>query len=116
MRRGTDWGMIAPMAGVEHILLESDERDVPTLETARKVHARITFPGGRWRPALELALIDYFYLSVRTARVREAGLRYVVDLRFVDPASRLGRRIPWAWSGLGGVLLSAPFVRALELA
>src|SRR5688572_28730531 len=103
MRRGTDWGMIVPMAGVEHILLESDERDVPTLETARRVHARITLPGGRWRPALELALIDYFYLSVHTARAH--GARYVVDLRYVDPSARLGRRIPWSWIAVGAAFL-----------
>ena len=116
MRRGADWGMIRAMGGVEHILLESHEREVPTLETARKVHARITLPGGRWRPALELALIDYFYLSVRTARVREAGLRYVLDLRFVDPAARLGRRIPWTWIGVGAVFLSTAFIGAREIA
>lgn len=95
--------MIFPMAGVEHILLETDERDVPTLETARRVHARITLPGGRWRPALELALIDYFYLSVRTARAH--GARYVVDLRYVDPSARLGRLVPWSWIAVGAAFL-----------
>ena len=96
--------MIVRMAGVEHILLESDQRDVPTLETARRIHARIALPGDRWRPALDLALIDYFYLSVRTAHAR--GARYVVDLRCVDPATRLGRRIPWSWVATGAVFLA----------
>jgi hypothetical protein len=104
------------MSGVEHILLESDERDVPTLETARRVHARIALPAGRWKPALELALIDYYYLSVRTARSRDAGHCYVLDLRFVDPAARLGRRVPWPWIGVGAVFLSAAYLGAREIA
>ncbi len=98
--------MIGRMARVEHILLESDERDVPTLETARRIHARISLPGGSWRPSLELALIDYFYLSVRTTRARSAGSRYVVDLRFVDPAPGLSRRLPWSWIAAGAVFLA----------
>ena len=103
MRRETDWGMIVRMAGDEHILLESDERDVPTLETARRIHARIVLPGDRWRPALELTLIDYFFLSVRTARARNA--RYVVDLRFIDPSVRRARQVPWSWIAVGAVFL-----------
>ena len=105
--------MIDIMAGVEHILLESDERNVPTLETARRVHARIALPGDRWRPALELALIDYFYLSVRTAR--ERGARYVVDLRHVDARVRLARQIPWGWiaGGAALLLLAVPGVRGI---
>ena len=103
MQRETDWGMIVRMDGDEHILLESDERDVPTLETSRRIHARIVLPGDRWRPALELTLIDYFFLSVRTARARSA--RYVVDLRIVDPSVRLAREIPWGWIAVGAVFL-----------
>jgi hypothetical protein len=103
MQRRADWGMIVPMAGAEHILLESDEHQVPTLETSRRIHARIVLPGDRGRPALELALIDYFFLSVRTAGARSA--RYVVDLRHVDPAVRLARRIPWAWIAVGTAFL-----------
>ena len=91
------------MAGVEHILLESDERDVPTLEKSRRIHARIVLPGDRWRPALELTLIDYFFLAVRTACARSAG--YVVDLRHVDPAVRLTRQIPWSWIAVAAVFL-----------
>ena len=103
MQRETDWGMIVRMAGDEHILLQSDERYVPTLETARMIHARIVLAGDRWRPALELTLIDYFFLSVRTARARSAG--YVVDLRHVDPSIRLARRIPWSWIAVGAAFL-----------
>jgi len=85
------------MARTEHILLESDEREVPTLETARSIHARLVLHGGLWRRSIELALIDYFYLSVRTARSQSVDARYVVDLRFADPAPRLKRRLAWTW-------------------
>jgi hypothetical protein len=95
--------MIVPMNGDEHILLESDERDVPTLDTARRIHARIVLPGDRWRPALELAVIDYFFLSVRIARARRA--RFVVDLRHVDASVRLARQIPWTWIAVSGAFL-----------
>ena len=114
MQRDTDWGMIVRMAGDEHILLESDERSVPTLETARRVHARIALPGDRWRPALELALIDYFYLSVRRGRAR--GARYVVDLRHVDPAIVLARQIPWGWIAVGTVLLLPAILGVRDMA
>jgi hypothetical protein len=43
---------------------------------------------------LELAIIDYYYLAVRTRRsgsVRD----YVLDLRFIDGSIRATRRIPW---------------------
>lgn len=43
---------------------------------------------------LELAIIDYSYLAVRTARsgsVRD----YVLDLRFIDRSIRATRHIPW---------------------
>ena len=104
------------MARVEHILLESDERDVPTLETARRIHARIALPGGSWRPSLEFALIDYFYLSVRTTRARSVGSRYVVDLRFVDPAPGLRRQLPWSWIAAGAVFLALAIFGVREIA
>jgi hypothetical protein len=116
MRHGADWRMIGRMARVEHILLESDERDIPTLETARRIHARIALPGGSWRPSLELALIDYFYLSVRTTSARSTGSRYVVDLRFVDPAPGLSRRLPVSWIAAGAVFLALAVLGAREIA
>ena len=108
--------MIGLMAGVEHIVLESDERGVPTLETARRIHARIVLAGALWRPSLELALIDYFYLSVRTARARGTGSRYVVDLRFVDPAPGLSRRLPWGWIAAHAVFFGLAMLGAREIA
>jgi hypothetical protein len=85
------------MRSSEHILLESDVRDVPELGDARKVHARLVIQTLLRRRALELTLIDYFYLSVRERRARSPGLEYVLDLRFADPALRLSRHVPWRW-------------------
>lgn len=83
------------MADNEHILLESDERVVPTLETARRIHARLKLRGGPWRRSTELALIDGCFLAVRVTRKNLLSSRYVVDLRFADPVPRLRRRIAW---------------------
>lgn len=85
------------MAASEHILLESDVRDVPELRAARKVHARLVVRNLLRRRAIELTLIDYFYLSVRERRARSPGLEYVLDLRFADPILGLSRHIPWRW-------------------
>ena len=101
---------------MEHILLESDEREVPTLETARRIHARLVLHGGRWRRSMELALIDYFYLSVRTARAQTVDARYVVDLRFVDPAPRLKRRVAWRWIAACGAFLALGIFGARDVA
>ncbi len=104
------------MAGVEHILLESDERVVPTLETARRIHARLVLHGGPWRRSLELALIDYFYLSVRTARAQSVDSRYVVDLRFVDAVPRLQRQVAWRWIAVGAACLALGIFGARDIA
>ena len=105
------------MTDAEHILLESDERLVPTLETARRVHARIELRGGRWRRTTVLALIDGFYLAVRTVRAQSVTARYVVDLRFADPALQLERRIAWRSIAAGTTCLAlAIFFAAREFA
>jgi hypothetical protein len=109
-------GRCAPMDRMEHILLESDDREVPTLETARRIHARLIVHGGRWRRSMELALIDYFYLSVRTARAQTVDTRYVVDLRFVDPAPLLTRQVAWRWIAACGAFLALGLLGAREVA
>jgi hypothetical protein len=81
----------------EHILLESDVREVPELGAARKVHARLVIRNVLRRRAIELTLIDYFYLSVRERRSSAPGPEYVLDLRFADPALKLYRHVPWKW-------------------
>jgi hypothetical protein len=90
-------GARTAMLATEHILLESDERDVPQLRSARKIHARLQVRSRLRRRAIELALIDYYYLSVRIRRPGRPVAQYVLDLRFADPKLRLSRRVAWRW-------------------
>jgi hypothetical protein len=92
------------MQATEHILLESDVRDVPELRSARTIHARLHVRNSLRRRAIELTLIDYCYLSVRTWRPGGPALQYVIDLRFVDPTLRLSRHIAWRWMAATAVL------------
>jgi hypothetical protein len=91
------------MPKTEHILLESDIREVPDPRDARTVHARIEFRSRLRRRVLQLEIIDYYYLSVRShspSVLRE----YVLDLRFVD-APRWLRHISWRWIVFSLVLI-----------
>ncbi len=83
------------MNTVEHILLESDDRELPDPRTARKVHASITLRSHLRRWSVRLEIIDYYYLSVRS-HSHSAKLEYVLDLRFVD-MPRMSRHISWKW-------------------
>jgi hypothetical protein len=83
------------LAEAEHILLESDFREVPVPHAARKVHARIAFRSRlRWR-SMQLEIFDYYYLSVRL-QSRSTRLEYVLDLRFVG-VPQVSRHISWRW-------------------
>jgi hypothetical protein len=79
----------------EHILLESDVREVPEPRAARKVHARIAFHSRLRRRFVQLEIIDYYYLAVRSYG-HSNRLEYVLDLRFVD-MPRVSRHISWRW-------------------
>src|SRR5256886_5539790 len=92
------------MPTTEHILLESDLRQVPDLRDARTVHARIEFRSRLRRRVLQLEIIDYYYLSVRS-HSRSIVLEYVLDLRFVDAPRRL-RHIAWRWIALSLLLIA----------
>jgi hypothetical protein len=81
----------------EHILLESDDREVPELRAARKVHAHLLFRSRLRNRTLQLDIIDYYYLSARMWRARSLVSEYVLDLRFIDPSLRLSRHIAWRW-------------------
>src|SRR6267154_4385664 len=83
------------MLTTEHVVLESDFREVPCLQDARTVHARIEFRSRLRRRVLQLEIFDYYYLSVRS-HSRSIALEYVLDLRFVDAPRRL-RHIAWRW-------------------
>lgn len=92
------------MMASEHILLESDEREVPEAHAPRKVHASLRLRSALRRRATELEIIDYYYLSVRAKRPRADLSEYVLDLRFIDPRPRLSRHIAWRWMGAAGGL------------
>jgi hypothetical protein len=83
------------MPPAEHILLESEFREVPDARAARKVHARVAFCSRLRGRVVELGIIDYYYLAVRS-RSRSTWLEYVLDLRFVDKP-RVSRHIAWRW-------------------
>lgn len=87
------------MAKAERIVLESEEREVPDLRAARKVHARVRMRTGLRRRLIELILIDYYYLCVRTSRARGPATEHVLDLRFIEPVPRLSGHMPWRWIG-----------------
>lgn len=90
----------------EHILLESEVRDVPGRDHARITHAVLECNSRLRRHRLELAIIDYYYLAVRTRR--SGSMRdYVLDLRFADRSMRTMRHIPWKWMLVTLALASA---------
>src|ERR1700686_436821 len=98
------YASVARMPTTEHVLLESDLRQVPDLQDARTVHARIEFRSRLRRLVLQLEIIDYYYLSVRS-HSRSILLEYVLDLRFVDAPRRL-RHIAWRWITLSLLLIT----------
>src|ERR1700680_1950695 len=98
------YASVTRMTTTEHVLLESDFRQVPDLQDARTVPARIEFPSRLRRRVLQLEIIDYYYLSVRS-HSRSIRLEYVLDLRFVDAPRRL-RHISWRWITFSLVLLA----------
>src|SRR5260221_13177882 len=89
------YASVARMQTTEHILLESDFREVPSLQDARTVHARIEFRSRIRRRVLRLEIFHYYYLAVRS-RPRSLPLEYVLDLRVVGGPRRV-RHIPWRW-------------------
>ena len=84
----------ARLQKTEHILLESEVREVPEPGRARKVHAALRCYDRLRRRGLELAIIDFYFLAVRTGRA--GSLReYVLDLRFIDRSLGLKKHYPW---------------------
>jgi hypothetical protein len=95
------------MLNAEHIVLESDVRQVPAPRAARKVHARIVFRSRLRRRFMQLEIFDYYYLSVRS-EARSARLEYVLDLRFID-MPQVSRHISWWWIGASLLLTSLAY-------
>jgi len=101
------------MTATEHILLETDWREVPELRDARKSHGRIEIRSRLRRRVLQLEIIDYYYLSVRSrsgARAHEFSL----DLRFARPP-QFSRHIAWRWMAASLVLIVVPALIATAI-
>src|SRR5882724_13145972 len=82
------------MQATEHIILEAETREVPQLQSRRRVHASLRCRSRLRRRSLHLSIIDYYYLGIRVGRSGAADQEYVLDLRFVDPSFALTRQIP----------------------
>lgn len=97
------------MQAAEHIVLESDVREVPHLCSRRRVHASLECRSRLQRLSLNLSIIDYYYLGVCWVQSAAAPREYVLDLRFVDPSFALTRRVPWRciWSALALIAAAA---------
>jgi len=105
------------MSATEHILLESDEHEVPDPRAAHKVHARVGLRSCLRRRAVQLDIIDYRYLLVRSWRSHTLLAEYVLDLRFVDRAPRLSRHVAWRWmmAALGLIAVAAAIAVEIRL-
>jgi len=98
------------MPTTEHVLLESDFPAGTGPSDARRSTRGIEFRSRLRRHILQLEIIDYYYLSVRS-HSRSISLEYVLDLRFVDAPRRL-RHIAWRWITFSLLLIAL----ALEIA
>jgi hypothetical protein len=98
----------------EHILLESEVREVPEPGRARKVHAALRCYDRLRRRGLELAIIDYYYLAVKTGRTGSSR-EYVLDLRFIDPALGLKKHYPWRCMAVALALAMAAALTAWHI-
>jgi hypothetical protein len=101
------------MPTAEHILLESEVREVPNPRQARKVHARLEYRSRLRRCVLQLEIIDYYYLAVRS-HSGSIRLEYVLDLRFVA-VPRLSRHIAWRWIAASILLIALASAAAARI-
>jgi hypothetical protein len=101
------------MTETEHILLESDVRQVPDLRDARKSHGRIELRSRLRRRVLHLEIIDYYYLSVRS-HSGAGGREFSLDLRFAR-MPQLSRHIAWRWMTALLVLIAVPTLIATAI-
>jgi len=92
------------MVPTEHILLETECREVPQLQDARRSHASAALHSRLRRRSVSLEIIDYYYLCVRS-HSRSRQQEYTLDLRFVKPP-QLARHISWRWLAAALVLIA----------
>src|SRR5262245_35258596 len=96
-RRAVRLASCGSMLPGEHILLESDERQIPDLRTSHKIFASAAVRSRLRGRAIRLEIIEYYYLAVRLYRGTVLQREYVLDLRFVDRRVQLTRHIAWRW-------------------
>jgi hypothetical protein len=92
------------MVPTEHILLETECRQVPQLQEAQRSHARTGLRSRLRRRTLALEIIDYYYLCVRS-HSRSRQQEFTLDLRFVRPP-HLARHVAWRWLAAALVLIA----------
>lgn len=97
------------MRAGEHIVLETEVREIPRLQSPRRMHGSVQCRSRLRRQSLTLSIIDYYYLAVRVGRGGAATTDYVLDLRFVDPSFVLTRIVPWRciWAALALTVAAA---------
>jgi hypothetical protein len=86
---------VSPAIQAEHICLESEEFVVKARVRGKRIGSSVKIASRFRRCETELAWLDGHRLEVRARRPRRPGLRYEVDLRFVDGATVTQRRIAW---------------------
>jgi hypothetical protein len=101
------------MTVTEHILLETDLRQVPELRDARKSHGRIALRSRLRRRVLHLEIIDYYYLCVRSLAGART-LEFSLDLRFAR-APQFARHIAWKWMAASLALIVVAALLALAM-
>jgi len=92
------------MVPTEHILLETECRQVPQLQDARRSHASAALRSRLRKRSVSLEIIDYYYLCVRS-HSRSRQQEFTLDLRFVKPP-QLARHISWRWLAAALVLIA----------
>ena len=91
------------MVPTEHILLETECRQVPQRQEARHSHASAGLRSRLRRRTVSLEIIDYYYLCV-SSHSRSRRQEFTLDLRFVRPPY-LARHISWRWLAAALVLI-----------
>ncbi len=104
------------MTATEHILLETDAREVPDRCDARRSHGCVELRSPLRRRTLRLEIIDYYYLAICT-RSGGTKLEFSLDLRFVHGLG-LSRHIAWRWitASLGLIALPAAVAAVIHAA
>ena len=92
-------------ADAEHICLEGERIDTASSQESGAVCFDTTIKRMGHSEWARLTLFDQGLLRVRRGSRRKTRADYTVDVRFVDPAGFMSRRVAWRWLGAGAGLL-----------